>query len=238
MDRIPVEEPSEFPPDLARRLGLRFENMDLLSRALTHRSFVNEHPEVLDDNERLEFLGDAVLDFMVGAWLYNRFPEVDEGQLTRMRSILVRTEQLADFARSLDLGPALRLGRGEVQAGGRRRSLLLGSAFEALVGAIYLQSGVEAVDKFIQPFLEASREKIVSRPELPDPKSRLQEWSQQHELGLPAYHTIQISGPEHDYVFEVEVHVNGQTAGRGKGHTRQAAERDAAQQALDSFELH
>ncbi len=122
---------TEPPADFARRLGLKFKNGLLLSRALTHRSYLNEHPEALEDNERLEFLGDAVLDFLVGAWLYNRFPEMREGELTRLRSALVRTEQLAEFAGQHGFGAAMRLGRGESQAGGRARQALLCATFEA-----------------------------------------------------------------------------------------------------------
>ncbi len=128
----------ESPQDLAQRLGLKFKDLLLLSRALTHRSYLNEHPEALEDNERLEFLGDAVLDFVVGAWLYNQFPEMPEGDLTRLRSALVYTDQLAIFARDIQLGKAMRLGRGEVQAGGKERTPLLCDTFEAVIGAIFL----------------------------------------------------------------------------------------------------
>ncbi len=131
----------ESAQDFARRLNLNFQNLMLLQRALTHRSYLNEHPEAIEDNERLEFLGDAVLDFLVGAWLYNRFPEMKEGDLTRLRSALVRTEQLADFAASFGFGSSLRLGRGESLAGGRGRKAMLCAAFEAVVGALYLDSG-------------------------------------------------------------------------------------------------
>jgi 23S rRNA maturation mini-RNase III len=148
--------------DLSRRLGLSFSNLSLLTRALTHRSYVNEHSQAVEDNERLEFLGDAVLDFIVGAWVYNRFPEMPEGDLTRMRSALVRNEQLAKFARKLDLASALRLGRGEASSGGQNRDNLLGSAFEALIGALYLDSGLAAVDAFVNPILEEAREPILS----------------------------------------------------------------------------
>jgi ribonuclease-3 len=124
----------ETPQDFARRLSLPFLDMLLLSRALTHRSYLNEHSDALEDNERLEFLGDAVLDFVVGAWLYNRYPEMPEGDLTRMRSALVYTESLAEFGRQVNLGHAMRLGRGEAQAGGRDRSALLCDTFEAVIG--------------------------------------------------------------------------------------------------------
>ena len=135
----------EKPQELAERLGLKFNDWLLLSRALTHRSYLNEHAEAIEDNERLEFLGDAVLDFMVGAWLYNRYPEMPEGDLTRMRSALVHTQQLAEFAAKINLGNALRLGRGEIQGGGRHRPALLCDTFEALVGAIYLDQGINAL---------------------------------------------------------------------------------------------
>ncbi len=139
------KEIEETPEELANRLGLPFKDLLLLRRSLTHRSFINEHPESIEDNERLEFLGDAILDFLVGEWLYHRFPEMPEGDLTRMRSALVHTEQLADFARQLELGRGLRLGRGEVISGGRTRSALLCDEFEALIGAIYLDSGLNSV---------------------------------------------------------------------------------------------
>ncbi len=133
---LPLEV--ESPQELRDRLNLPVEDMLLLSRALTHRSYVNEHPEALEDNERLEFLGDAVLDFVVGAWLYQHFPEMAEGDLTRMRSALVHTERLADFARQIDLGRAIHLGRGEIQAGGQDKDALLCDTFEAIIGALYL----------------------------------------------------------------------------------------------------
>ncbi len=128
-----------------------FKNWLLLSRALTHRSYLNEHTDALEDNERLEFLGDAVMDFIVGAWLYNRYPEMAEGDLTRMRSALVHTERFAEFARELDLGQAMRLGRGESQGGGRERDALLCDTFEAMIGALYLDCGIDAVKKFTAP---------------------------------------------------------------------------------------
>src|SRR5512133_2013793 len=155
--RIQQEAPQEF----ARRLRLPFSDWLLLSRALTHRSYLNEHTDALEDNERLEFLGDAVLDFVVGAWLYNRYPEMPEGDLTRMRSALVYTEQLAEFARQVELGSAMRLGRGEMAANGRERPALLCDCFEAVVGALYLDSGISAVLDFISPLLEEASEEIL-----------------------------------------------------------------------------
>jgi ribonuclease-3 len=207
-----------------------------LTRALTHRSYINEHPAALEDNERLEFLGDAVLDFVAGAWLYNHFPEMAEGELTRMRSVLVCTEQLAEFARALNLGPAMRLGRGEDQAGGRQRDVLLCATFEAVIGALYLQNDIMTIQRFMQPMLENVSEQFLLHSDLQDPKSRLQEWSQGQKLGIPQYVTVRTSGPDHERIFEVEVQINGKVYGRGTGHSKQVATRHAAQSALDAIE--
>jgi len=233
MNITPNGDKNESPAVLAKRLGLPFKNLLLLTRALTHRSYINEHPEALEDNERLEFLGDAVLDFVAGAWLYNHFPEMAEGELTRMRSALVCTEQLAEFARDLDLGPAMRLGHGEEQAGGRQRDVLLCATFESLVGAMYLQTDISAIQHFIHPMIEAVSRKFLLRSDLQDPKSRLQEWSQGRKLGIPQYITLQTSGPDHDRMFEIEVHINGKIYGRGSGRNKQTAERLAAQASLE-----
>jgi len=219
----------ESASDLSRRLGLSFSNLALLTRALTHRSYVNEYPAV-EDNERLEFLGDAVLDFIVGAWVYNRFPEMPEGDLTKMRSALVRNEQLAKFARKLDLGHALRLGRGEASSGGHNRDNLLGSAFEALIGALYLDAGLGAVDAFVNPILEDTREIILN--EIHDPKSQLQEWTQSQKQGSPRYRVVGTSGPDHAVVFEMVVEIAGFVKGRGIGTSKSYAEHAAAQDAL------
>jgi ribonuclease III len=218
--------------DLSRRLDLSFSNLSLLMRALTHRSYVNEYSAV-EDNERLEFLGDAVLDFIVGAWVYNRFPEMPEGDLTKMRSALVRNEQLAKFARKLDLGRALRLGRGEASSGGNNRDNLLGSTFEALIGALYLDAGLTAVDTFINPILEEARESILD--EIHDPKSQLQEWTQSQKLGAPRYRVIGTSGPDHAIVFEMVAEVAGIVKGSGTGTSKSYAEHAAAQDALKNL---
>ncbi|HEX9331861.1 MAG TPA: ribonuclease III [Anaerolineales bacterium] len=223
----------ESASDLSRRLGLPFSNLALLTRALTHRSYVNENSDSLEDNERLEFLGDAVLDFVVGAWVYNHFPEMREGELTKIRSAIVRNEQLAVFARQLNLGRALRLGRGESTSGGREREGLLGSLFEAVIGALYLEAGLEAVDAFVDPLLDEAREFILE--EIHDPKSRLQEWAQAEKMGTPQYVTINSTGPDHAKVFEVEVRIQGVTYGTAHGSSKQVAARIAAQAALESL---
>ena len=219
-----------------RRLELPFKNLILLTRALTHRSYVNEHQDALEDNERLEFLGDAILDFVAGAWLYNHFPELAEGELTRSRSALVCTEQLAEFARSLGLGAAIRLGHGEDQAGGRQKDVLLCATFEAVIGPLYLQNDISTIQQFIHPMLEQVNDQIMLSSDSRDPKSRLQEWSQGQKLGIPKYVTVAVSGPDHLRKFELEVQVNGISFGRGSGHNKQVAERAAAQNALRTIE--
>ncbi len=225
----------ESPQELADRLGLHFSDWRLLGRALTHRSYLNEHPEAIEDNERLEFLGDAVLDFVVGAWLYHHFPEMPEGDLTRMRSALVHTEQLAEFAHQLNLGNAMRLGRGEAQAGGRDRAALLCDTFEALIGAIYIHSGIPAVQVFLEPLLEEASDYILVMHKNEDPKSKFQEWAQGQGYSAPLYVTRAANGPDHAKIFEVDVVINGQVYGSGSGHSKQVAAKAAAQAALKNL---
>jgi ribonuclease III len=237
MNLIPDQSDQELPIDLAKRLGLPFSNdLSLLQRALTHRSYVNEHPESIEDNERLEFLGDAVLDFLVGAYLYNHYPEMAEGDLTRMRSALVHTEQLARFAKKIDLGKALRLGHGEFQANGRKKSPLLCDAFEALIGAIYLSGGINEVINFVYPMIEEKCAELTVNINIQDPKSQLQEWSQSKGLFIPSYHTKTDTGPDHAKIFEVEVIVNSVVMGSGIGRSKQIAAKNAAKAALEKIE--
>jgi ribonuclease-3 len=235
MDQEQASLREESPQEFARRVKLPFVNIGLLSRALTHRSYMNEHKDAVEDNERLEFLGDAVLDFLVGAWLYNRFPEMAEGQLTRLRAALVGNQELADFARNIEIGSARRLGRGEAENGGRDRSALLGATFEAIVGALYLDSGIQPVRSFVEPLLEVAVQEIMAAKLDHDAKSMLQEWSQSQGFGPPIYHTVSDSGPDHDKCFEVEVVINGQKCGQGSGHSKQSAAKAAAQAALDTL---
>jgi ribonuclease-3 len=228
---------SESPQDFSQRLGLPFSRNSLLLRSLTHRSYLNEHPdEALEDNERLEFLGDAVLDFLVGAWLYNRFPEMREGDLTRLRSALVRTEQLAKFAQQMEFGQAMRLGRGEGQGGGRQRLALLCATFEAVIGALYLDSGLQMVSAFIDPLLEDATEQILSTNQDRDPKSLLQERIQARGFGPPVYRTVATHGPEHLKNFDVEVVINEEVYAFGSGLSKQAAAKEAARAALERLD--
>lgn len=223
----------ESPQDFARRIKLPVSDMLLLSRALTHRSYLNENPEALEDNERLEFLGDAVLDFLVGAWLYKHFPEMSEGEMTRLRSALVRTEQLGAFGEQIKLGRALRLGRGEEEGGGRERLAMLCATFEALIGALYLDAGVLAVEEFIAPMLHQAVDEIHKQQRDRDPKSMLQEWVQARGREAPVYHIVSESGPGHDKYFKVEVRVDGRSLAHGRGRNKQAASKVAASEALE-----
>jgi ribonuclease-3 len=237
LDNPKTKHETESPAELAARILPDMDDILLLSRALTHRSYLNEHPEALEDNERLEFLGDAVLDFVVGAWLYNRYPEMPEGDLTRMRSALVHTEQLADFAIQLGLGRAMRLGRGETQAGGYNRPALLCDTFEAVIGALYLDQDIEGVRKFLDPILDNAADDILLNHKDEDPKSKLQEWAQGNGYPAPVYTTRSSSGPDHSKSFEVDVYVNGKVYGSGIGSSKQAATKQAAAVAIERFHI-
>lgn len=217
-------------------MGVRFHDPALLRRALTHASYLNENPDCSwGDNERLEFLGDAVVDFVAADYLYAHFPDWQEGQLTSLRAEWVRAETLAQFATDKGLGTYLLLGHGEEQSGGRTRVAMLSDAFEALVGAIYLDGGLEAARQFVVPFLEALAESDTASAALRDPKSRLQEWAQSSVHAAPTYVTVEESGPDHARQFTVEVLIQGQVRGRGTGRSKQAAEQAAARAALDSL---
>ena len=218
--------------NLQKRLGIAFQDETLLRRALTHRSYLNEHPNEQQDNERLEFLGDAVLDFMVAALLYKRFPEMSEGDLTTLRSALVRTEQLAAFAQRLNVGAALRLGKGESEAGGRERESVLCCTFEAIVGAIYLDAGTEAVRPLVERWFLPEANAIADEATLIDAKSQFQVWAQENRGYTPRYRTLSHEGPDHERKFTVEVMINGEAHGAGVGRSKKLAEQAAALDAL------
>lgn len=220
-----------------KALNLTFTNKALLQRALTHRSYLNENPDYpLEDNERLEFLGDAVLDFITGEYLYHRFPEMPEGRLTNLRSALVRTETLAQFATQLDLGAYLFLGRGEEESGGRKRLAILCDAFEAFIGALYLDSGLDVVRQFVYTLIDPALQAILASATDKDAKSRLQEISQSHYQLTPIYRTVKEQGPDHAKEFTVEAVIGGKIYGRGTGFSKQHAAQAAAQEALRVLE--
>jgi ribonuclease-3 len=214
-------------------MGIQFNDPSLLLRAFTHRSYLNENPDLaLEDNQRLEFLGDAVLDFVTGAWLYHHFPEYQEGRLTSLRAALVRTPALAKFARQIGVGKYLRLGKGEDENGGRNRDANLCDAFEALIGALYLDNGLPAVERLLYPLLEDETEHVLAAELDRDPKSRFQEWSQAERGITPHYRTMKITGPDHARTFAVAVFIGDEVYGEGLGSSKQAAAQAAAEIAL------
>ena len=216
-----------------KALDLVFGDKTLLQRALTHRSYLNEnHDYPFQDNERLEFLGDAVLDFVVGEYLYHRFPKHDEGILTSLRAALVCTRSLSGFAEQIGLGKYLLLGHGEDEGGGRERPAVLCGAFEALMGALYLDQGLGMINEFILPLFEPALEHILRNNLDKDAKSILQELSQAQLGHTPRYRTVRTSGPDHDKIFTVAVSINGVTYGEGEGRSKQLAAQSAAAEAL------
>lgn len=218
---------------IEERLGYAFKNRDLLHQALVHRSYFHEADEARH-NEPLEFLGDAVLGFLVAERIVRRRPELDEGPMTRLRAELVNTSSLAREAERLGLGEALLLGRGEERTGGRKKASLLADAFEAVVGAMFLDGGIRPVRRFVQHLFAAEIDHAgpgdagTGR----DPKTELQEWLQARSLPLPRYKLIEQRGPDHAREFLVEVQVEGVPKGRGAGTSKKRAEQLAAQEAL------
>jgi ribonuclease III len=214
--------------------GIDFRDKTLLQRALTHRSYLNEHGvEVLEDNERLEFLGDAVLSLITARYLYHRFPEYREGELTRLRALLVRRETLAHFAQLTHLDQHLLLGRGEEESGGRSRPAVLCDVFEAFIGALYLDQGFGATERFVEPLMLGVLDDLMGADLLvKDARSELQELSQARFQVTPRYRTVHESGPDHAKEFVVEILVGGLCFGRGRGASKQSASQRAAADAL------
>lgn len=213
---------------LEAKLGYRFRNRELLEEALTHRTYVNEAGG--KDNQRLEFFGDAVLDFLLSDLLLQRFPDSREGELTRMRAALVDEVSLARIAAGLELGAALRLGRGEEKGGGRQKRSLLADAFEALLAALYLDGGIDSARRVVHELFEP----LLSCPEIlcgRDAKTELQELARLLRGELPRYQLKQVSGPDHDRRFTVEIFIGLELMGEGVGRTKKEAEQDAARAA-------
>ncbi len=225
-----------MPSRLEELIGVTFEDERLLQSAFVHRSFMHERPEQapgLTSNERLEFLGDAVLNFIAASWLYERYPDLSEGELTSLRAALVKTSTLAAFARSLDLGRHIRISRGEDTPAARSRPSLLADVFEAVIGAIYLDQGLEAVKAFVLPFFEQQISAIEAGTAEIDYRTRLQETTQARFNLTPAYRTVEMSGPDHQREFTLEVLVGPRRLGVGTGPSKQAAAQAAARAALE-----
>lgn len=228
------DDEREWHP-LEKLIGWRFQQRQLLLEALTHRSYAYEKPSPgLNHNERLEFLGDAILAFVSADYLFQTYPALSEGELTTTRAALVKTPTLAGFARRLHLGEYLRMGKGEARSGGRDRDALLAAVFEALLGAIYLDGGLERARRFVEPFLEEKARPIVFGGRFKDNKTLLQELAQAHLGVTPTYRVIAEEGPAHSRSYTVEVVLGENTAGRGQGRNKQGAEQEAALQALEA----
>jgi ribonuclease-3 len=212
--------------------GYRFKDLALLENALTHSSYLHEHPEEkAHDFERLEFLGDAVVDLVVGEELYRRFPDATEGELTALRAALVSSAALAEIGWQLGLPERARLGRGEEETGGRGRAGLSASLYESVVGACYIEGGLEAATGLVQRTMGEAIAATLSSPRK-SPKTLLQEWAQGAHHPLPAYRTLDVSGPEHKRGFVVEVAVAGNVA-QGTGASKRAAEEAAAAKLME-----
>lgn len=212
---------------LFRRLGYSFKNTALAEQALTHRSHGSSH------NERLEFLGDAIVNFVIAEALFQRFPSTREGELTRMRATLIRTETLAAIAREFELGEYIRLGSGEMKSGGKRRESILADTLEALIGAIYLDGGVDTCKQRVHAWFEMRLQQVVPGEINKDPKTRLQEWLQARGRALPVYTLAATHGEEHNQQFDMVCTIPSVTqVFNGSGTSRRVAEQAAAQNAL------
>lgn len=208
-----------------------FLDKNLLTLALTHKSWVNENPGKRTSNERLEFLGDAILEFVVSKELYEKFTNKEEGYLTALRANLVNTQNLSEVAKKLNIGSALFLSKGEEEGGGRQNSSLLADTVEAIIGAIFLDQGLKKVSEFIHTNLLVEIPEKLREP-LKDPKSRLQEYVQAKGLSTPKYKLIEESGPDHSKKFIMEVVIDGESWGRGVGKSKSIAEQKAAEDGL------
>ena len=233
-----MSEKGDATASFEAALGIKFRNPELLTQALTHRSFVNEYEGAgsTPDNERLEFLGDAVLDLIVADMLYRKFPHVDEGELTQLRAALVKTESLARLGARFRLGEYLRVGHGEEISGGRERLTILCRAFEAVIGAIYLDQGMDAVIDFVVPPLLELLDHIIERGLHIDARSALQERIQARLNITPDYRVTGAEGPEHAKEFRVEVAIGDTFIGSGVGSSKRAAAQEAARAALKQLE--
>lgn len=217
------------------RLGVSFKNLDLLVEALTHRSYLNEHKAAGPHNERLEFLGDAVLELATTDFLFKKFPLKPEGDLTAYRASLVNTFSLADSAKELGMSDMLLLSKGEAKDTGRARDIILANAFEAVLGALYLDQGYEAAEAFVARMLYPKIDDIIEKRAYQDAKSQFQEAAQEKRGITPSYRTLSEEGPDHDKKFTVGAYLHEEEFARGIGKSKQEAEQDAARAALDKM---
>lgn len=222
--------------DLEKLLKLKFKDKDLVKTAFVHRSYLNEHPgEQVSHNERLEFLGDSILGFIVSEYLFSRFPDSSEGDLTNFRSALVNAKSLAEVGAKIGLGEHLLLSKGEEATGGRNRQYLLANTFEAFLGVIYLDLGLPPARKFVEDHLLPNIDQIIDQKLYKDFKSLLQEQAQEKLSITPTYKVLEEKGPDHAKVFRMGVYLNDKLISEGVGASKQKAEQDAAEKALANF---
>lgn len=211
----------------------KFNNQQLLQLAFIHRSYLNESKETKESNERLEFLGDSILSFVVSDHLYNTYPEFDEGILTNLRSLVVNTKSLAKTAKKLNFGEHLMLSHGEEDSGGRKNDSILANTFEAVIGALFLDQGIEAARTFLHDVLIPEIAEYVQKKVFKDPKSLLQEYVQARKQNSPMYRVLHEEGPAHAKQFTIGVFIGENKVGEGQGKSKQEAEEHAAEQALE-----
>jgi len=211
----------------------KLKNSKLFEEAFTHRSYLNEAKLKIASNERLEFLGDSILSFVISNYLYSKYPDFDEGNLTNLRSLMVNTKSLSEIARELNMGHLLKLSKGEEESKGRENETLLENSFEAYVGALFLDQGITSVVKFLNNTLFPKIQELVNKKAFKDPKSLLQEKVQAKKQGSPLYKVLEETGPSHAKIFKVGVFVNGKKLGEGAGKSKQIAEESAAKVALE-----
>ncbi|MCL5004091.1 MAG: ribonuclease III [Patescibacteria group bacterium] len=217
---------------LEEEIGLNFNDKELLKTALTHRSYLNEHREVKCSNERMEFLGDAVLQFLSSRFLYEKFPDSPEGDLTNFRAALVCAPSLAKVSIELELGSYLFLSKGEEDSGGRLREYILANTFEALLGAVFLDRGIEACGRIVERYLFPGIDEILKNHTYKDYKSLFQELSQEKYNQTPEYKELSAWGPDHNKTFKMGVYLSAKLFGEGEGSSKQKAEQSAARDAL------
>lgn len=228
-------EPNTDLNTLQTILETKFSDLDLLRSAITHRSYLNEHKEATwDHNERLEFLGDAVLELVVTDFLFSKYPEKPEGELTAVRAALVNTVSLAAASENLGVNEFLLMSKGEAKDVGRARQYILANTFEACIGALYMDQGYDAAQTFIARHLFPKTEEIVKKRLWQDGKSRFQELAQERANVTPTYQTISQDGPDHDRVFTVGVFLRQEKVAEGTGRSKQEAEQEAAQKAVEA----
>lgn len=214
-----------------------FKSEDFKALAFTHRSYLNENKDVNESNERLEFLGDSILSFIVSSHIYEKFPDLKEGELTSLRSVLTNTQTLYLVAVELSLGDMLKMSKGEEEGGGRTNKTILANTYEAVVGALFLDGGIESAREFITQTILNNANEFIGAQGLKDPKSKLQEFMQEKYKVSPDYRILNEEGPDHNKTYTSGVYLNNELVSQGTGHSKQEAEKDAAQKALENMNV-